>query len=258
VGLNGFGRTGRSFLRAVVERDLPVDVVAVNDVASADDLAHLLARDSVHGPFSGVSADGDHLVVQGRGILVLNEREPKALPWSELAVSVAVESSGRFTSAAKASAHLDAGADRVVVSAPCKGADATFVIGVNDGAYDPDRHHIISNASCTTNCLAPMVSVLDKAFGITSGLMTTTHAYTGDQRLVDGLHADRRRARAAALNIVPTTTGAARATAPSPTWSSCSANPPSPGPSTRRSAWPRPTAWPGCSSTRPSRWSRPT
>ena len=213
VGLNGFGRTGRALVRALVDRDLPIDLVAINDLASADELARLLARDSVHGPFPGVECGGDKLVIRGREILILHEPDPKGLPWTELGIQVAVEASGRFTSAQKASAHLEAGAERVVVSAPSKGADATFVIGVNDHLFDPDRHRIVSNASCTTNCLVPMVSVLDGAFGIESGLMTTTHAYTGDQRLVDGLHSDPRRARAAALNIVPTSTGAARATA---------------------------------------------
>ena len=213
VGLNGFGRTGRAFVRALADRDLPIDLVAINDLASAEELARLLARDSVHGPFAGVECGRDKLVIRGRDILILHEPDPKGLPWTELGIQVAVEASGRFTSAQKAAAHLEAGAERVVVSAPSKGADATFVIGVNDHLFDPDRHRVVSNASCTTNCLVPMVSVLDTAFGIESGLMTTTHAYTGDQRLVDGLHADPRRARAAALNIVPTSTGAARATA---------------------------------------------
>jgi glyceraldehyde 3-phosphate dehydrogenase len=212
MGLNGFGRTGRSLLRAVVARDLPIDVVAVNDLAEADDLARLLSRDSVHGSFDDVGVERGALVVRGRRIAVLHEPDPKLLPWGDLGVEVVVEASGHFTSAGKAAAHLDAGANRVVVSAPSKGADTTIVIGVNDDSFDPQRHRIISNASCTTNCLAPMVKILDDAFGIETGLMTTTHAYTGDQRLVDGLHGDPRRARAAALNIVPTTTGAARAT----------------------------------------------
>lgn len=213
VGLNGFGRTGRSFLRAVVERNLDLEVAAINDLGPAPDLARLLCRDSVHGAFPGVALEGDTLVVRGRRIEVLHEPEPACLPWASMGVDVAVEASGRFTSAEKAEAHLQAGAPLVVVSAPCKGADATFVIGINEALFDPAHHRIISNASCTTNCLVPMVKVLEDAFGLESGLMTTTHAYTGDQRLVDGLHKDPRRARAAGLNIVPTTTGAARATA---------------------------------------------
>lgn len=212
VGLNGFGRTGRSFLRAVVDRKLPIELVAINDLASPEALARLLSRDSVHGAFDGVESGADHLVVRGVRVAVLSEPDPKALPWSDLGAEVVVEASGRLTSAAKAAAHLEAGASRVVVSAPSKGADLTVVIGVNDQEFDPARHRIVSNASCTTNCLAPMVSVLDQVFGVEEGLMTTTHAYTGDQRLVDGLHSDPRRSRAAALNIVPTTTGAARAT----------------------------------------------
>jgi len=213
IGLNGAGRTGRAFLRALVSRNLPAEVVAVNDLAGAGDLGRLLSRDSVHGRFAGVEVDGEDLFIRGRRIKVLHEAEPKALPWSSLGVDVVVEASGRFTAADKAAAHLDAGARLVVVSAPSKGADATFVIGVNQDSFDPARHKVVSNASCTTNCLAPMVKVLDESFGIESGLMTTVHAYTGDQRLVDGLHKDPRRARAAGLNIVPTTTGAARATA---------------------------------------------
>ena len=213
VGVNGFGRMGRSLLRIATSRDLGIEVVAVNDLGAPAALARLFERDSVYGRFAGpVSVVGDVMVVDGQRVKVLSEPEVKALPWHELEVDVVVEATGRYTTRAKAAGHLDAGAPRVVVSAPCDGADATFVMGVNDESYVPGRHLVVSNASCTTNCLAPMAKVLDDAFGIERGFMTTVHAYTGDQRLVDSLHSDARRARAAALNIVPTTTGAARAT----------------------------------------------
>jgi glyceraldehyde 3-phosphate dehydrogenase len=214
VGVNGFGRTGRAFFRAATRSGLDIEIVAVNDLAPAASLAHLLARDSVFGAFGhAVSVDGDEMQVgESRPVLMLREPEVKALPWGDLGLDVVVEATGRFTSRAAAAAHLDAGAKRVVVSAPCKGADATFVMGVNDETFDPASHLVVSNASCTTNCLVPMVKVLDDAFGLEHAFMTTVHAYTGDQRLVDSVHKDDRRARAAALNIVPTTTGAARAT----------------------------------------------
>ncbi|MGO9559372.1 MAG: type I glyceraldehyde-3-phosphate dehydrogenase [Acidimicrobiales bacterium] len=214
VGVNGFGRTGRAFFRAAARSGLDIEIVAVNDLAPAASLAHLLARDSVFGAFGEpVSVDGDEMKVgESRPVLMLREPEVKALPWGDLGLDVVVEATGRFTSRPAAAAHLDAGAKRVVVSAPCKGADATFVMGVNDETFDPANHFVVSNASCTTNCLVPMVKVLDDAFGLEHAFMTTVHAYTGDQRLVDSVHKDDRRARAAALNIVPTTTGAARAT----------------------------------------------
>ncbi len=213
VGLNGFGRTGRAFYRAILDRSLDVEVVAVNDLGSPTALARLLQRDSVYGPLpEEVVVAGDSIAVSSRTFQVLHEPEPKELPWARLGVDVAVEASGRFAARDRAASHLDAGAARVVVSAPSKGADATFVIGVNEDTFDRDAHKVVSNASCTTNCLAPMVKVLDDAFGLEQGFMTTVHAYTGDQNLVDGLHKDSRRARAAAINIVPTTTGAARAT----------------------------------------------
>ncbi|GIU83378.1 MAG: glyceraldehyde-3-phosphate dehydrogenase [Acidimicrobiales bacterium] len=213
VGINGFGRIGRNFYRAVRSQGADVEVVAVNDLGAVDTMAHLLAFDSVYGRLDvPVSVDGDRIVVGDDSIRVLAVREPKELPWADLGVDVVVESTGRFTDRDAAAAHLEAGARLVVVSAPAKGADATFVVGVNDDTFDPERHKVISNASCTTNCFVPMVKVLDDAFGVEQGLMTTVHAYTGDQMLVDGPHKDLRRARAAAVNIVPTSTGAARAT----------------------------------------------
>src|SRR5579875_1284834 len=213
VAVNGFGRMGRALVRLARRHDLGLEIVAVNDLAAPERLARLLVRDSVYGRFEApVSVAGDVLVVDGRRIKVLAEPDVKALPWKELGIDVVVESTGRFTKRDKAAAHLDAGAPRVVVSAPSEGADGTFVMGVNDDTFDPARHVVVSNASCTTNCLAPMAKVLHDAFGIERGFMTTVHAYTGDQRLVDSVHKDARRARAAAVNIVPTTTGAARAT----------------------------------------------
>ena len=213
IGINGFGRTGRALLRAARRGELDLEVVAVNDLAPPTALARLLARDSVFGRFDlPVTVEGSEMVVGDQRIQMLAESEVKALPWQRLEVDVVVESTGHFTAREKAAAHLDAGAPRVIVSAPSKGADATFVMGVNDETFDPERHLVVSNASCTTNCLVPMVKVLDDAFGIERGFMTTVHAYTGDQSLVDAVHKDARRARAAAINIVPTTTGAARAT----------------------------------------------
>jgi glyceraldehyde 3-phosphate dehydrogenase len=187
--------------------------VAANDIASVDQVVQLLRFDSVYGRFRGeLRVVGGGIEADGRVLRLFSEPEPKRLPWADLGVDVVIEATGRFRDRAAAAAHVDAGAPFVVVSAPCKGADATFVVGVNDDTFDPEAHHVMSNASCTTNCLVPMVKVLDDAFGVERGLMTTIHAYTGDQMLVDGPHTDLRRARAAALNIVPTSTGAARAT----------------------------------------------
>ncbi|MFB7597811.1 type I glyceraldehyde-3-phosphate dehydrogenase [Streptomyces sp. NPDC056160] len=212
IAVNGFGRIGRNVLRALLERDSALEVVAVNDLTEPATLARLLAYDTTAGRLGRpVSVDGDTLVVDGRRIKVLAEREPARLPWAELGVDVALEATGRFTSAAAARAHLDAGARRVLVSAPSDGADVTLAFGVNTGAYDPQAHTIVSNASCTTNALAPLASVLDELAGVEHGFMTTVHAYTQEQNLQDGPHRDPRRARAAAVNIVPTTTGAAKA-----------------------------------------------
>ena len=213
VGINGFGRIGRNFYRAARRRGLDAEIVAVNDLGSIETMAHLLACDSVHGPLGAeVSVDGDSISVGGETLPVLSVRNPEDLPWGDLGADVVVESTGIFTKREAAARHLDGGAPRVLVSAPCSGADRTFVIGVNDGDFDPATDVVVSNASCTTNCFVPMVKVLDDAFGVQRGLMTTVHAYTGDQSLVDGPHSDLRRARAAAVNIVPTSTGAARAT----------------------------------------------
>ncbi len=214
VGINGFGRIGRNFFRAIRSQGADVELVAANDLGSLDQMAHLLAYDSVMGSFKGDVKVGDgSMEVDGHAITMLAERDPAKLPWGDLGVDVVVESTGFFTNRDAAAAHLEAGAPLVVVSAPCTNADATFVMGVNDDTFDPATHKVISNASCTTNCFVPMIKVLDDAFGVEKGLMTTIHAYTGDQQLVDGPHKDLRRARAAALNIVPTGTGAARATA---------------------------------------------
>ncbi|MGC8498738.1 MAG: type I glyceraldehyde-3-phosphate dehydrogenase [Acidimicrobiales bacterium] len=212
VGINGFGRIGRGFVRAVLDR-ADIDVVAVNDLTSPEVNAHLLAHDSTQGRLGvPVRVTGEGFQVGERTIRVLAEREPAQLPWGELGVDVVIESTGRFTTRAAAAAHLDAGAPRVIISAPSGDADATFVVGVNEGDYDPARHRVMSNASCTTNCFVPMVKVLDDALGVRAGLMTTVHAYTNDQNLLDLPHKDLRRARAAAINIVPSSTGAARAT----------------------------------------------
>ncbi|MCX8033490.1 MAG: type I glyceraldehyde-3-phosphate dehydrogenase [Thermoleophilia bacterium] len=213
VAINGFGRIGRLFLRALAKRQMSnIDVVAVNDLADAATLAHLLKYDSVHGVWPGeVSHNHDSLIFEGRTIKVFSTADVKLLPWRELGVDVVVECTGHFTERSRASLHLDQGAKKVLISAPAKDPDITVVVGVNDSEYDPARHHIISNASCTTNCLAPVVKVLLDNFGIERGLMTTVHAYTNDQRILDLPHKDLRRARAAALSIIPTSTGAARA-----------------------------------------------
>ncbi|RBP65688.1 glyceraldehyde-3-phosphate dehydrogenase (NAD+) [Brevibacterium sanguinis] len=211
IAINGFGRIGRSTLRALVERDSSLDVVAVNDLGAADELARLLRFDTTLGRFGRpVEVDGDSLVVDGRTIKVLAEKDPADLPWAELGVDIVLEATGRFTKADKARAHIAAGAKKVLVSAPSKGADVTLAYGVNTDAYKPE-HTIISNASCTTNALAPLAKVLDDLAGIEQGFMTTVHAYTGDQNIQDGPHRDPRRARAAAANIIPTSTGAAKA-----------------------------------------------
>jgi len=213
VGVNGFGRIGRNFFRAAKKQGADIEFVAVNDLGSLETMAHLLKYDSVMGTLdSNVKAVDGGIEVDGDTLKVLSERNPGDLPWGDLGVDVVVESTGFFNDRAKASAHLDAGAPRVVVSAPATNADATFVVGVNDDTFDPEIHKVVSNASCTTNCFVPMVKVLDDAFGVERGLMTTVHAYTGDQSLVDGPHSDLRRARAAAINIIPSSTGAARAT----------------------------------------------
>lgn len=213
VGINGFGRIGRNFYRAVRQRGADVDVVAVNDLTSPATLAHLLKYDSVLGRLSEeVEVSDDGIKIADDEIKVTAERDPKALPWGELSVDLVIESTGLFTDRDKAAAHLDAGAPRVIVSAPASGADATFVVGVNDDTFDPEKHKVVSNASCTTNCFVPMVKVLDEAFGVQKGLMTTVHAMTNDQNLLDLAHKDLRRGRSAAINIVPSSTGAARAT----------------------------------------------
>ena len=212
VGINGFGRIGRNFFRALKDQGADLEVVAVNDLTDTKTLAHLLKYDSILGRFPGeVSYDEDSITVDGKQIKVLGERDPKNLPWKDLGVDIAVESTGLFTDGTKAQAHIEAGAKKVVISAPGKNVDGTFVMGVNDGDYDNAKHNIISNASCTTNCLAPLAKVLNDEFGIEHGIMTTVHAYTGDQRLQDAPHKDLRRARAAALNMIPTKTGAAQA-----------------------------------------------
>ncbi len=213
VGINGFGRIGRNFFRAVKQSGADVEIVAANDLGNVAEMAHLLKYDSVMGrlPYTVEVAD-DGIVVDGTKIRITAERDPKNLPWVDLGVDVVVESTGFFTDRDKAAAHLEAGAPVVVISAPATNADATFVVGVNDDTFDAAAHKVVSNASCTTNCFVPMIKVLDDAFGVEKGLMTTTHAYTGDQNLVDGPHSDARRARAAAINIIPTSTGAARAT----------------------------------------------
>jgi len=212
IGINGFGRIGRQVLKALMEKYPQLDVVAVNDLTDAVTNAHLLKYDSNYGQFPGtVVAQDGNIVVDGKTIKVFAEKDPATLPWRDLGVQVVIESTGVFTDAEKAKAHLDAGARKVLISAPAKNEDATIVLGVNEGIYDPAKHHIISNASCTTNCLAPTCKVLSDCFGIKRGLMTTVHSYTNDQRILDLPHTDLRRARAAALNIIPTTTGAAKA-----------------------------------------------
>jgi glyceraldehyde 3-phosphate dehydrogenase len=213
VGINGFGRIGRNFLRAVLATGADVEVVGVNDLTSAATLAHLLRYDSTQGRMPvPVDVEGSDLLVGEHHIRVMAEREPEQLPWGPLGVDVVIESTGRFTTRADAAGHLHGGVKRVIISAPSSDADHTFVIGVNDNEYDPEKHVVVSNASCTTNCFVPMVKVIDDTFHIVSGLMTTVHAYTNDQNLLDLTHTDLRRARAGAVNIVPSSTGAARAT----------------------------------------------
>ena len=213
VGINGFGRIGRNVFRAALGNP-EVEIVAVNDLTDASTLAHLLKYDSIHGTLNAeVKAQDGNIVVNGKVIKVLAERDPANLPWGELGVQVVVESTGRFTDGDKAAAHIKAGAKKVIISAPAKGEDITIVMGVNQDKYDPAKHHIISNASCTTNCLAPFAKVLCDEFGIKRGMMTTIHSYTNDQKILDARHKDPRRARAAAMSIIPTTTGAAKAVA---------------------------------------------
>ncbi len=213
VGINGFGRIGRNFYRAVKEQGADIEVVAVNDLTSIATNAHLLKYDTTHGRLKeNVEALENGIKVGDHVIKVFSERDPKALPWGELGCDVVIESTGIFTDGTKAVAHIDAGAKKVIISAPGTNVDATFVVGVNDGDYDSANHKIVSNASCTTNCFVPMIKVLDDAFGVHKGLMSTVHAYTNDQNLLDLAHKDLRRARAAAANIVPSTTGAAKAT----------------------------------------------
>jgi glyceraldehyde 3-phosphate dehydrogenase len=210
VGINGFGRIGRLLFRAAIERNANIDFLAVNDITDSKTLAHLLKYDSVHGraPFP-VEADKDGIIVKGKKIRTLMERDPAKLPWKDMGVYLAVESTGLFTDRERASMHLTAGAKKVLISAPAKNPDATIVMGVNDKTYDPEKHNILSNASCTTNCVAPVAKVLNDNFGLKQALMTTAHAYTNDQRIQDLVHSDLRRARAGAINIIPTTTGAA-------------------------------------------------
>jgi glyceraldehyde 3-phosphate dehydrogenase len=212
IGVNGFGRIGRNFFRGAKQRGADLDFVAVNDITDAATLAHLLKYDSVLGTYKGeVGTSANGLTVDGDELKVLAERDPANLPWKELGAEIVVESTGLFTDRDKAAKHLEAGAQKVVISAPAKGEDLTVVLGVNDDQYDPATHHVISNASCTTNCVAPMAKVLDDAFGIDHAFMTTVHAYTNDQNILDLPHKDLRRARAAAINIIPTSTGAAKA-----------------------------------------------
>ena len=211
VGINGFGRIGRMFLRAALTKK-DIEVVAVNDITDAPTLAHLLKYDSIHGALRHeVKTEGGSIYLDGKPLQVLAERDPAKLPWAKLGVQVVVESTGLFTARDKAAMHLSAGAKKVVISAPADGADVTLCLGVNQNAYDPKKHDVISNASCTTNCLAPVAKVLHESFGIVHGLMTTVHSYTSDQMLQDGPHKDLRRARAAAVSMVPTSTGAAKA-----------------------------------------------
>jgi glyceraldehyde 3-phosphate dehydrogenase len=215
VGINGFGRIGRQSLKAMLERHPnDLEVVAVNDLTDTQTNAHLLKYDSTYGRFPGeVQATADSLIVNGHSVKVISQRNPAEIPWSDLGVEIVIESTGLFTDASKAAAHLQGGAKKVIISAPAKGEDLTIVLGVNQDMYDPAKHRIISNASCTTNCLAPAAKVLNDAFGIERGLMNTIHSYTNDQRILDQVHKDLRRARSAGTNIIPTTTGAARALA---------------------------------------------
>jgi glyceraldehyde 3-phosphate dehydrogenase len=215
VGINGFGRIGRQTLKGILERhSQDIEVVAVNDLTDTKTNAHLLKYDSTYGRFPGeVEATADSLIVNGHTIKVISQRDPAQIPWGDLGVQVVIESTGFFTDASKASAHLTGGAKKVIISAPAKGEDLTVVLGVNEDKYDPAKHTIISNASCTTNCLAPTAKVLNDTFGIERGLMNTIHSYTNDQRILDQVHPDLRRARTAGANIIPTSTGAARALA---------------------------------------------
>lgn len=212
IGINGFGRIGRNYFRAALAKGSDIEIVAVNDLTDNKTLAHLLKYDSINGRLDAtVDYNDGEILVDGKAIKVFEERDPANLPWGELGVDIVIESTGRFTNAKDAVKHIEAGAKKVLISAPAKGEDATFVLGVNEHLYDPENHHIISNASCTTNCLAPLAKVFNDNFGIVTGLMTTVHAYTADQNLQDGPHSDLRRARAAALSIIPTSTGAAAA-----------------------------------------------
>ena len=212
IGINGFGRIGRNYFRAALAQGADLEIVAVNDLTSPEALAHLFKYDSVGGRLQEtIEVKDGNIVVDGKTVKVLAERDPAKLPWGELGVDIVIESTGFFTKAADAQKHIDAGAKKVLISAPASDEDITIVMGVNDGLYDPAAHHIISNASCTTNCLGPLAKVVNDAFGIERGLMTTIHAYTADQNLQDGPHKDLRRARAAAINMVPTSTGAAKA-----------------------------------------------
>jgi glyceraldehyde 3-phosphate dehydrogenase len=214
IAINGFGRIGRNVVRAMVKQGVQFDLVAVNDLTDPKTLAHLLKYDSVHGRFPGeVRHDADEIFVNGKGVRVLAEKDPAKLPWKDLKADIVLESTGLFTSREKAALHLSAGARKVVISAPAKQEDITIVYGVNHDKYDPAKHHVISNASCTTNCLVPVVKVIRDAFGFERGFMTTIHSYTNDQNILDLPHKDLRRARAAAMSIIPTTTGAAKATA---------------------------------------------
>src|SRR5437868_14729843 len=213
IGINGFGRIGRQSMKALMERyPREIEVVAVNDLTDTKTNAHLLKYDSTYGRFPGeVEATADALIVNGHNVMVFSQRDPALIPWGDLGIELVIESTGLFTDAEKAAAHLRGGAKKVIISAPAKGEDLTMVLGVNEDMYDPTKHHIISNASCTTNCLAPAAKVLNDPFGIERGLMNTIHSYTNDQRILDQVHKDLRRARTAGSNIIPTTTGAARA-----------------------------------------------
>lgn len=214
VGINGFGRIGRNFARAAFEQSADIEIVAVNDLTDTKTLSHLVKYDSILGRFDGeVESTEDSITIDGKSIKVFSEKDPAAIDWASVGAEVVVESTGLFTDAEKAKAHLGDTVKKVIISAPGKNVDATFVVGVNEGDYDAENHHVVSNASCTTNCLAPLAKVLNDEFGIVKGLMTTVHAYTGDQRILDAPHKDLRRARAAALNIIPTKTGAAAAVA---------------------------------------------
>jgi glyceraldehyde 3-phosphate dehydrogenase len=213
VGINGFGRIGRNFFRAAKKAGADIDIVAVNDLVPPETNAHLLKYDSTHGRLGvPVSVDGDKITAGDDSFRIFAERDPKAIPWGDLGIDVVIESTGVFTDGQQASAHIEGGARKVIISAPATNVDGTFVVGVNDDQYDRAKHNVVSNASCTTNCFVPMIKVLDDAFGVEKGLMTTVHAYTNDQNLLDLAHKDLRRARASAANIVPSSTGAARAT----------------------------------------------